>query len=257
MKNTTPGDIGRVLVLDTPCCVTGPEEFVTAVKLMARGSQRPVCVDFTNVHIVAQRRIDPEFRSATESMDFFVPDSQVLVWAVRLLGGRTSRRAYGPEFLPLCVREAPAPFSHYFLGGSEECLEKLLEKLRNLQPDLRIVGSHHGYFSESEDPDIAEEISRLEPDFVWVGLGTPRQQLWIHRNRAVIRCGVLLAVGFAFDVNAGLKKDAPRWVAKMGLTWLFRMIREPRRLFWRYAKYNTVFLWLLFWQLVRRRLGVR
>lgn len=243
---------GVITVLDTPCTVTSLEGFIAQAQGLARKEGGPTAVDFTNVHIVAQRRVDPEFRRITDTMDFFVPDSQVLVWAVRLLGGKGASRAYGPTFLRECVRATPAPFTHYFLGGSPECVEKLQLALKALQPELKIAGAHHGYFGASEESHIVEEINALQPDFIWVGLGTPRQQDWIHRHRGAIRRGVLMAVGFAFDVNAGTKRDAPAWVGRIGLTWLYRMLREPRRLFWRYAKYNTIFLWFLFGQWLRR-----
>lgn len=242
---------GRIIVLDTPCTVTGTEGFIAEVQQLARRETGATCVDFTNVHIVAQRRVDPEFRRITDTMDYFVPDSQVLVWAVRLLGGKAASRAYGPVFLRECVRATPAPFTHYFLGGSAECVEKVQHALKALQPGLQIVGAHHGYFDASEEARIVEEINRLRPDFIWVGLGTPRQQDWMHRHRGAIRRGVILAVGFAFDVNAGTKPDAPAWLRDSGFTWLYRLCREPRRLLWRYVKYNTIFLWFLLGQWLR------
>ena len=92
---------------------------------------------------------------------------------------------------------------------------------------------------------MLEEINRLSPDFIWVGLGTPKQQEWIHRHKPALRRGVLLAVGFAFDVNAGLKKDAPAWMQRAGLTWAFRAFSEPQRLLTRYLRYNSLFLYYL------------
>ena len=96
-----------------------------------------------------------------------------------------------------------------------------------------------------------DEINHLSPDFIWVGLGTPKQQDWIHRNKQHIKRGVVLAVGFAFDVNAGTKPDAPAWMQRLGLTWVYRMASEPRRLVSRYIRYNTLFLWYLLWDGVR------
>ena len=248
MKNL----IEPITVINTPCAVTGVAEFIATAQELARRAEGATCVDFTNVQIVAQRRVDPEFRRITDTMDWFVPDSQILVWAVRLLGGKASSRAYGPVFLRECIRATPAPFTHYFLGGSAECVGKLQSALKGEQPGLQIVGAHHGFFDRSEDLRIVEEINRIGPDFIWVGLGTPKQQDWMHRNRGAIRRGVIMAVGFAFDVNAGTKKDAPGWLGRIGLTWLYRMLREPRRLFWRYVKYNTIFLWFLLGQWLRR-----
>ena len=247
--------ISTCKVLGTPCAVTCIEEFIDTVRELAARESGAVCVDFTNVHVVAQRRVDSEFRVLTDTMDFFVPDSQVLVWAVRRLGGKASRRAYGPTFFRACIAAAPAPFTHYFLGASRDCLGKLQSAMLAVQPDLNIVGAHDGYFDPAEEEHIVGEINRLAPDFIWVGLGTPRQQCWMHRNRARIRRGVVMAVGFAFDVNAGTKPDAPAWMGRLGLTWLYRMFSEPRRLFWRYIKYNSIFLWHLAWQLIGRLFG--
>lgn len=247
----------RVPVLNTPCAVTCIGDFIGTVRELAAQESRAVCVDFTNVHIVAQRRVDPEFRVLTDTMDFFIPDSQVLVWAVRLLGGKASQRAYGPVFLRECIAATPAPFTHCFLGASQDCLDSLQRNMLATQPDLKIVGAYHGYFDPAEEDRIIGEINRLAPDFIWIGLGTPRQQQWMHRNRTRIRRGVIMAVGFAFDVNAGTKPDAPAWMGRLGLTWLYRIVSEPRRLLWRYTKYNTIFLWFLAWQLVGRVFGKR
>ncbi|MDC3182724.1 WecB/TagA/CpsF family glycosyltransferase, partial [bacterium] len=106
-------------------------------------------------------------------------------------------------------------------------------------------GMQNGYFKEESSVEIVEEINRLAPDFIWVGLGTPKQQAWIHQHKDQIKRGLLLAVGFAFDVNAGTKPDAPMWMQNMGLGWLFRLLSEPRRLLGRYLYYNTMFLFLL------------
>jgi N-acetylglucosaminyldiphosphoundecaprenol N-acetyl-beta-D-mannosaminyltransferase len=96
-----------------------------------------------------------------------------------------------------------------------------------------------------------EEINRLSPDVIWVGLGTPKQQQWIHDNKSHLTRGVVLTVGFAFDVNAGTKLDAPMWMQRLGLTWLFRISQEPRRLLGRYLKYNTWFVWFCLIDLAR------
>ena len=144
-----------------------------------------------------------------------------------------------------CVINSPAPFTHYLLGGSRECVEKLQARFRADNPAVQIVGARDGYFSAADEPAILDDINRLSPDFVWVGLGTPKQQDWIHRHKSQIRRGVLFAVGFAFDVNAGTKKDAPAWMQRRGLTWLFRAITEPRRLLLRYVRYNSLFIFYL------------
>lgn len=211
-----------------------------------------MAVDFSNTQIVTMRRIDPAFREASDSMDFFVPDSTPLKWCMSSRSAGRADRLYGPEFMLRCVVASPEPFTHYFLGGSDECITKLRSRLTQAQPQMKAVGWRNGYFDEESTPVIVEEINELSPDFIWVGLGTPKQQEWIHRWKPRIRRGVLMAVGFAFDVNAGTKKDSPLWMQRAGLGWLFRTLCEPGRLGPRYLKYNTLFLLHLLVDTLRR-----
>lgn len=210
-------------------------------------------IDFTNTMIVTLRRHDPAFRQLTRQMDYFVPDGMPLIWCLNLQGARLKDRVYGPTFMRHFLRVAPAESTHYFLGGSPECLARLLERVQAAHPARRIVGSRHGYFTAAEEPAVVEEINRLRPDFVWVGLGTPKQQAWIDRYKHQLQRGVVLAVGFAFDVNAGTKSDAPLWMQRRGLTWVYRLASEPRRLAGRYLRHNSLFLWYLFWDGLRGR----
>jgi N-acetylglucosaminyldiphosphoundecaprenol N-acetyl-beta-D-mannosaminyltransferase len=199
------------------------------------------------------RRHEPAFREATSQVDLFVPDGMPLIWTLNSRGAGLTDRVYGPTFMRHCIVRTPEPFTHYLLGGSEECLAQLRQRLIAEQPRLSIVGSRDGYFSGAEEQEIVAEINSLSPDFIWVGLGTPKQQEWIHRHKGDIKRGVILAVGFAFDVNAGTKPDAPMWMQKRGLTWVFRMLSEPRRLVTRYARYNSLFLFYL----AKEMLGAR
>ena len=239
-----PSTPRAIEVLNTPLRITTYAGLTSHCHELARRVAVTV-VDFTNTQIVTMRRHEPEFCAITERVDYFVPDGMPLIWCLNAKGADLRDRVYGPTFMRHCVMNSPAPLTHYLLGGSEECLARLKVALEKGQPGLKIVGSQHGYFSASEEGRIVEEINRLSPDFIWVGLGTPRQQAWIHRHRNAIKRGVIFAVGFAFDVNAGTKKDAPLWAQRLGLTWVFRLSSEPRRLASRYFKFNTLFLYYL------------
>lgn len=160
-------------------------------------------------------------------------------------------RVYGPSFLAYQIENTPSDIRHFFLGASQECLDQLLKSIRAKNPGFQIVGSRNGYFGPEDEEDIVSEINAAKPDIVWVGLGTPKQQEWVGANKDKLVAGALLAVGFAFDVNAGTKSDAPDWMQPMGLTWLYRLMQEPRRLWKRYMLYNSVFLKELFLQQVR------
>jgi N-acetylglucosaminyldiphosphoundecaprenol N-acetyl-beta-D-mannosaminyltransferase len=206
---------------------------------------RPFAVDFTNTHIVTMRRHDEKFREITRGFDYFVPDAMPLIWCLNLQGARMRDRVYGPTFMRECLLSSPAPFTHYFLGGSDACVKRLKDSFLNRNPAIQIIGTRNGYFGREQEPEIVEEINRLSPDFIWLGLGTPKQQAWIHQYKSRIQRGILLAVGFAFDVNAGMKPDAPRWMQRGGLTWFYRLCSEPRRLGPRYLRHNSLFLYYL------------
>lgn len=231
-------------VLGTPLLVTTYAEATRELERLA-GESRARVIDFTNVHIVTMRRHDPEFRRLTGAVDYFIPDGMPLIWCLNAQGAGLRDRVYGPTFMRHALLHGAPGLTHYFLGGSEECVGRLQQTFRALNPGLKIVGVRNGYFGREEEAAIVREINELAPDCIWVGLGTPKQQEWIERNRPAIRRGVLLAVGFAFDVNAGTKADAPGWMQRRGLTWLFRLCAEPRRLAGRYLKYNGLFLWYL------------
>jgi N-acetylglucosaminyldiphosphoundecaprenol N-acetyl-beta-D-mannosaminyltransferase len=238
-------------VLGTPLAATDYDRFTQACQEAAR-LDRAHWIEFSNTHVVAMRRHDPQFRSMTGRVDHFVPDGMPLVWCLNLMGAGLKDRVYGPTFMRRCILASPAPFTHYFLGGSEACQNQLLANLRKDQPELRVLGARHDY-SRAGEPGILNEINQLSPDFIWVALGTPKQQEWAFRNVPQIRRGVVLTVGFAFDVNAGTKRDAPLWMQQRGLTWLFRIVTEPRRLLFRYLQYNSLFLSYLLWDGLRGR----
>lgn len=243
-------------VLGTPLLCTSYADFTARSHARAK-ADRVWAVDLTNTQIVTMRRHEPLFRATTDCMDFFVPDAMPLIWCVNLQGAGLKDRIYGPTFMRHCVLNSPAPITHYFLGASDDCLVKLQAAFRSQCRDLRIVGVRNGYFKREEEAAIVAEINRLAPDFIWVGLGTPKQQEWIQRNKTAIRRGVIFAVGYAFDVNAGTKRDQPLWMQRLGLGWLFRMCSEPRRLLGRYLKYNSLFLFYLLWDGLRGRAWVQ
>jgi N-acetylglucosaminyldiphosphoundecaprenol N-acetyl-beta-D-mannosaminyltransferase len=231
-------------VLGTTLQCTSYEQFTRFCQWRCR-QPGVVAVDLTNTHIVTSRRHDSEFRRITSRFDYFVPDAMPLTWLLNVQRAGLRDRVYGPTFMRRCITSSGAPFTHYLLGGNDACLAKLQERLRELNPSVTFVGARNGYFRSEQEDAIIEEINRLSPDFIWVGLGTPKQQDWIFRRKADLRRGIVFAVGFAFDVNAGTKKDAPPWMQRCGLTWLFRLLSEPRRLAGRYIRYNSLFLWYL------------
>ncbi len=240
----------ELCVLGTPLLVTDYQGLAARCRDWARAG-RCVAMDFANTQIVTMRRHEPWFRELTSAYDHFPPDGMPLIWCLNRAGAGLRDRVYGPIFMREFLAGVPGEFTHYLLGGSEECGAKLQAHFRQLNPGLRFVGAFHGRCSPegvlegTAEKAVLEELDRLAPDFIWVGFGTPKQQAWVKRHKHLVRRGVILTVGFAFDVNAGMKPDAPAWMQRLGLTWVFRLGSEPRRLAGRYFRYNVLFLWYL------------
>jgi N-acetylglucosaminyldiphosphoundecaprenol N-acetyl-beta-D-mannosaminyltransferase len=205
-----------------------------------------LCVAAT--HTVMASQEDAELRAAVLAADFTVPDGQPLVWALNLLGHPLSSRVYGPDLMWMaCARAARTGTRFYLHGGRNEpeALAGLARRLRLAHPGLQIVGGstqHFGEQSEQELDAIAQDINRSRPDVVWVGLGVPRQEKWMQRMRPRLQASVLVGVGAAFDFHAGLISQAPDWMQRSGLEWLYRLSKEPRRLWRRYLRYNPRFV---------------
>lgn len=260
MSSSAATSLRQLPVLGTPLLVTSYDELIGECRRRA-ATEGVTAIEFANTQIVTMRRVEPAFRELTSAYDFFAPDGMPLIWCLNARGAGMVDRVYGPTFMRECLRATPAPAKHYLLGGSAELGARLRAVIRQWNPATQIVGSCHGQFDtdgrlkDGGDDALLAEINALSPDFIWVGLGTPKQQAWIHRHKHQLKRGVLLGVGFGFDVNAGTKRDAPGWMQRRGLTWLFRLATEPRRLAGRYFKYNSLFVLFLLWDALRGKSG--
>jgi N-acetylglucosaminyldiphosphoundecaprenol N-acetyl-beta-D-mannosaminyltransferase len=150
--------------------------------------------------------------------------------------------AFANELLPYCEKKG---HSIYFLGARSEVLESLMNKVRSEHPALRVVGYHHGYFLQDGNEAVLEEIKASKPDVLLVALGSPLQEYWIRDHFDEISVPVSIGVGGSFDVLAGLKKDAPRWIRKSGFEWLYRLIQDPKR-YWKRHSIIIPFLFVTF-----------
>ena len=239
-------------VLGTPLFPTSYDGLIRHCQTLI-AKESTWAVNMTNTQVVTMRRHDPKFREITDTIDFFIPDGMPLIWCLNRRGADLNDRVYGPTFMRKLL-EGSTSFTHYLIGGSEDVGRQLKQRFSK----ARFVGAFHGKCDHSgllegdAEREVVEDINRLSPDFIWIGLGTPKQDLWIHRHKSQIKRGVIFAVGFAFDVNAGSKKDAPDWMQRHGLAWLFRIASEPRRLLGRYLKYNTLFLYYLLAEKLRQ-----
>jgi N-acetylglucosaminyldiphosphoundecaprenol N-acetyl-beta-D-mannosaminyltransferase len=207
-----------------------------------------------NVHVVMESYDDPSFRTTLSIVDLVTPDGMPLVWTMRRLGLPNQTRVYGPD-LTLCVCEAAArvgiPVGLY--GNTVEALEALRKSYQDRFPQLQIAYAYSPPFrplTTEEDEAVVRAINESGARVLFVGLGCPKQERWVAEHRGRVQA-VMMAVGAAFDFHSGRVKQAPRWMQRAGLEWLFRLIVEPRRLWRRYFKHNPRFLWLVLRQLLR------
>jgi N-acetylglucosaminyldiphosphoundecaprenol N-acetyl-beta-D-mannosaminyltransferase len=200
---------------------------------------------------------DPRYRNVVNEADIVTPDGMPLVWWARRKGFKQVQRTYGPDFmLALCDFGQNQEYKHYLLGATVDTCRKLEQNLKTRFLDIKIVGAFSPPFrelSEEENQQMIEDINSAHPDIVWVGLGSPKQDFWMKRNRDKINASVLVGVGAAFDFIAGVKPQAPRWMRQSGLEWLFRLCSEPQRLWKRYLIGNTKFIYYLLRDFIIRK----
>lgn len=191
-----------------------------------------------DVHGVMRARTDLALRSAHHQADLVTPDGVPLVWSAKLLGHSNIERVCGPDLLPAtCARGLEKGWRHYFYGGAPGMADALADRLRARFPGIAIAGTRCPPFrslTKTEDQEDCDAILTAEPHFVWVGLGTPKQELWMKSHKVRLPGIILLGVGAAFDIHAGQAKRAPVWMQRSGLEWFFRLASEPRRLWRRY-----------------------
>ncbi len=211
-----------------------------------------ICV--ANVHTVTECQWNPDLRRVVNRAGMVTPDGMPLVWVSRWMGNKQAERVYGPDLLlKVCENSIEKGWKHYFYGGGQGVVELLVKNLTSQFPGLHVAGIGTPPFrklTDAEDQDVVERINLANPDIVWVGLGMPKQELWMGDHFGRIKAPVMIGVGAAFDFHAGLKPQAPKWMQQNGLEWLFRLLSEPRRLWKRYLINNPVFILLVTLQLL-------
>jgi N-acetylglucosaminyldiphosphoundecaprenol N-acetyl-beta-D-mannosaminyltransferase len=214
-----------------------------------------VCV--TGVHGVIEAQRDEKFRAILNRGLLVTPDGMPTVWVGKAQGHRRMERVYGPDMmLELCRRSVEKGYTHFIFGGVDGVAQELASKLRSRFPGIKIVGAYGPPFRPLNQEEEAELIARVDaarPDLFWVGLSTPKQERFMEAYFDRLNVKVMLGVGAAFDIHTGRTKDAPGWMQRSGLHWLFRLLQEPRRLFKRYMFNNPLFVYKISLQLLGLR----
>jgi len=211
-----------------------------------------IYVNVCPVYTLMQGVEHPELKQILNQAGMVTPDGMPLVVLSRLKGYRNVGRVYGPDLL-LALSEIMAEhrLASFYLGGAEGVPERLADELRGRYPALKVAGTFSPPFralTPVEEDEIAAMINEAAPDVVWVGLGSPKQDYWMANYRERLDAPLLIGVGAAFDFLTGRLPQAPRWMQRLALEWLFRLINEPHRLWRRYLIYNPWFLWKVFLQ---------
>jgi len=213
-----------------------------------------VCVSGAHGLIECQR--DQRLRTIHNEAGMVTPDGMPLVWCARLLGMSRTRRVYGPDLMrAVTERSERRGYRQFYYGSTEPVIEALRQALLQRHPNLLIAGTLCPPFralTPEEDRTFTQQINQARPDIVWVGLSTPKQEMWMASHREHIDAPVMIGVGAAFDFLAGTKRQAPLWIQRNGLEWAFRLCSEPGRLWRRYAYIVPMFSILALGDIVRR-----
>lgn len=244
----------RISVIGSGISACGMDAALQLVDQRLRdGGGGYVC--FTNVHGVVMGREDPAFRAVTNGSFLSLADGKPVYWTGRCLGAADLGHVAGPDFFLACLRRF-ASRRHYFLGSTPPVLRALVENLRAGIPGLNVCGSLSPPFralSPEESAAQLQEVAAARPDFIWVGLGAPKQERFMSAAAGALAPALLFGVGAAFDFQAGSVRRAPLLLRRLGLEWLYRLAQEPRRLWRRYLTTNAKFLYYLFFDAVGHR----
>jgi N-acetylglucosaminyldiphosphoundecaprenol N-acetyl-beta-D-mannosaminyltransferase len=199
------------------------------------------------VYTLMMCREKPEVMQAVNGADMVTADGMPIVWVQRRRGNTQAERVYGPDVMEaLLARTANTSIKHYFWGGLPGVADTLVQRMQAQHPALKVAGIYSPPISpvgDTPDPAVVKRLNESGADVIWVGLGSPKQDLWMRLYRPVLNAPLLIGVGAAFDMLAGVKSQAPKWMQRSGLEWLFRLAQEPRRLGRRYLVYNPLFVW--------------
>ena len=209
-------------------------------------NRQPKLVFASNGHAIALAAQDEAFRFTFEQADIIHADGQAAVFASRMTATPIPERSATTDFIHDASKVAAQHGLRFFvLGATEEANAEAVRVLRETYPGLQIVGRRHGYFGRDEEDEICDEINLTQPDVVWVGLSVPLEYEFAVRNKTRLRAGWLVTCGGCYNFVTGAYKRAPGWMQACGLEWLFRLVKEPKRLFWRYAVTNPLAIFLL------------
>ncbi len=236
----------RELIFGIPYVVGDLSAASDELVALAGRAERPYLVAHSDVHVLTRILGEEVYGCGVRTFDYICPDGMPIVWLMRRKGA-AAHRLYGPDVMEwMWDRGRAAGVRHFLLGGTDEACELLQNRLGERFPGAQVVGHFcppMGEWPEGTNERIVQMIRESGANCVWVGLGCPKQERWLYTHREQLPPAVYFGVGAAFNFHAGLVQQAPAWIRAHGLEWVYRLCREPRRLFKRYLVHNSRFLW--------------
>jgi N-acetylglucosaminyldiphosphoundecaprenol N-acetyl-beta-D-mannosaminyltransferase len=247
------GTLSSRYILDLRVDGTSYQEVCDQIQVLIQTKQSSYIVA-ANVHVIMNAYWHSKYRAIIEKAVVITPDGMPLVWAMRWLGFYNQSRVYGPDLmLAWCDRAVKTNLPIYLYGSTPQTLQRLSANLQQAYPQLRIAGSHSPPFRALTPTEEAADVERINLSgaaVVFVGLGCPKQEEWMHRQVGKLEA-VMIGVGAAFSFHSGEVAQAPRWMMALSLEWLFRLVQEPKRLWSRYLLTNSAFMFLFAQQMAR------
>jgi N-acetylglucosaminyldiphosphoundecaprenol N-acetyl-beta-D-mannosaminyltransferase len=252
MRPTSEAGLPRANVLGVGIGAINMQDALgLSARLLSEHGKGYICL--TGVHGVMEAQRDQDLRAILNRAFLCAPDGMPTVWVGHLQGHRKMRRVYGPDYMiEMCKASAKLGYRHFLYGGNPGVAQKLQHRLEQRFPGIDIVGTYTPPFRPlmpAEEDELAAIVRHARPDIFWVGLSTPKQERFMARYLNRLDTALMVGVGAAFDIHAGLLADAPQWMKNCGLQWLYRLLREPHRLWRRYLSNNPRFLWNIGMQL--------
>ena len=246
----------RVNILGVGISAISLDEAVERTETFLKGdSQGYVCV--TGVHGIMEAQTDSELRRILNRSFLTTPDGMPTVWLGKANGFKSMTRVYGPDYMvAICGRSRDGGYRHFLYGGKPGVAEELRAELMSRFPGIQIVGTYTPPFrplNQQEEDELRTQLIDSRADILWCGLSTPKQERFMATYQGRLPVQLMVGVGAAFDLLSGNLSEAPNWMKKSGLQWLYRLIKEPRRLWRRYLGNNPRFAWLTFLQVSRLR----
>lgn len=229
-------------------CPVDRQSFGEAVKELCRRIDFGIRthVVFVNAAKIVRYNENPIFKGIVDRADLLLADGVPVIWAARLLRRSLPGRVNGTDLMEKMVAvAAERGYRLFFFGATQEVIVRVVDEFRRRHSTLKIAGFRNGYFRDEDREAIIQEINSSGAKLLFVGMSTPQKELWVDQNLSRLHIAVAQGVGGSFDIVAGMVSRAPRWMQRWGLEWCYRLLQEPQRMWRRYLRSNSVFIWLV------------